>query len=171
VGPSLGISGARYGNNLRGHARGIEIFLERRSVNNLSGWVSYSYGVARYRDAATNLAFDGDFDQRHTFNVYGTYRLKPTLNLSTKYRYGSNFPVAAFLFIQGESATLSSQRNRSRIPPYSRLDVRANKAFHFDRWKLTLFGEVLNAIGRKNYRYTTQTDTVNRFVAFDNDTM
>jgi len=171
VGPGLGISEGRYQNNLRGHARGLELFIERRSVNKLSGWASYSYGVARYRDAATNLSFDGDFDQRHTFNIYATYRLKPSLNLSAKYRYGSNFPLPAFLLVRGEFATLSSQRNQSRPPAYSRLDVRANKAFHFDRWKLTLYGEVLNLLGRKNIRYTTQTDTVNRFVSFDTDTM
>jgi hypothetical protein len=119
----------------------------------------------------TNLMFNGDFDQRHTFNAYATYRLKPTLNLSTKFRYGSNFPVPAFLLIQGTSVTLSDQRNQSRVPAYSRLDVRANKAFNFDRWKLTLYGEVLNVLGRKNFRYVTDVDTVNRFMPFDKDTM
>jgi outer membrane receptor protein involved in Fe transport len=171
VGPRLGITGGRYQNNLRGHARGIELFVERHSVNKLSGWVSYGYGKARYRDAATNLSFDGDFDQRHTFNVYGTYRLKPTLNISSKYRYGSNFPLPAFLLVQGGSATLSSQRNQSRPPAYSRLDVRANQAFHFDHWKLTLYGEVLNILGRKNIRYTKDMDTVNRGLSFDQETM
>jgi outer membrane receptor protein involved in Fe transport len=171
VGPHLRSSGAQFHNNLRGYARGVEVFLERRSVNKLSGWISYSYGVARYRDAAANLAFDGDFDQRHTFNVYGTYRLKPTLSLSMKYRYGSNFPLAGFLSVQGDSVTLSDERNQSRMPPYDRLDLRANKAFNFDRWKLTLYGEVLNVLGRKNFRYSTDVDTVNRRVSFDKDSL
>lgn len=170
VGPRFGATG-RLQNNLRGHARGVEVFLQRRSVNKLSGWISYSYGAARYRDAATNLSFDGDYDQRHTFNLYATYRLKPSLNLSAKYRYGSNFPVPLFLNIQGQSVTLSDQRNHSRIPAYSRLDLRANKAFNFDRWKLTVYGEVLNVLNRKNFRYTTQVDTVNRSLSFDRDKM
>jgi hypothetical protein len=66
---------------------------------------------------------------------------------------------------------LTGQRNQSRPPVYSRLDVRANKAFNFDRWKLTLYGEVSNVLGRKNLRYTTQVDTVNQSVSFDKDTM
>src|SRR4030095_14322795 len=99
--------------------------------------------------------------QRHTFNVYATYRLKPTLNISTKYRYGSNFPAAAFLLVNSNAVTLSEQRNRSRLPAYSRFDIRANKAFNFDRWKLTLYGEVLNALGHKNLRYEITVDTVN----------
>jgi hypothetical protein len=171
VGPLVGVSEPQLQNNLRGHARGIEVFVERRSVNKLSGWISYSYGVNRYRDAATNLSFNGDFDQRHTANAYATYRLKPTLNLSANYRYGSNFPAIGFLKIQGNSVTLSDQRNQSRAPFYSRLDVRANKSFNFDRWKLTVYGEVLNVLNRQNVRYTTAVDTINTFVSFDKDTM
>ena len=173
AGPRIGLapSSVRLENNLRGHARGVEVFLERRSVNKLSGWVSYSYGVARYRDAATNLSFDGDFDQRHTFNLYATYRLKPTLNISAKYRYGSNFPAPAFLLITGGRARLIDQRSQSRVPAYSRLDLRANKAFNFDRWKLTLYGEVLNALGHENLRYDISVDTVNRLMSFDKSTM
>jgi outer membrane receptor for ferrienterochelin and colicin len=159
----------QWNNSLRGHARGAEVFIERHSVNKLSGWVSYSYGAARYRDAATNLSFDGDFDQRHTLNSYATYRLKPTLNLSAKYRYGSNYPAAGFLTITGGPLRLNSERNRSHIPPYSCLDARANKAFNFDRWKLTLYGEVLNVLGRQNFRYVITTDTVNHFVSFDRE--
>jgi len=173
IGPGIRIdpSSIKRKNSLRGHARGVEAFLERRSVNKLSGWISYSYGVARYRDAATDLSFDGDFDQRHTFNLYATYRLKPTLNISTKYRYGSNFPAAAFLLVNSNSVTLSEQRNRSRLPAYGRFDIRANKAFNFDRWKLTLYGEVLNVLGHKNQRYEITVDTVNRVVSFDKTTM
>lgn len=170
VGPGIGISSPRVQNNLRGHARGIEVFVERRSVNKLSGWVSYGYGVARYRDAATDLSFYGDFDQRHTANLYATYRLKPTLNLSAKYRYGSSFPVIGFLNVRSNGVSLSDQRNQSRSRAYSRLDVRVNKAFNFDRWKLTLYGEVLNVLNRENIRYTTETDTVNRTLSFNQDT-
>src|SRR5205814_2147693 len=170
AGPVLAAPG-RLQNNLRGHARGVEVFIQRRSVNKLSGWVSYSYGVARYRDAATNLSFYGDFDQRLTFNTYATYRLKPTLNISAKYRYGSNFPAPAYLLINGQSVSLTDQRNQSRIPLYSRLDLRANKAFNFDRWKLTLYGEVLNALGRQNLRYEISVDTINRRMSFDTSTM
>ena len=47
----------------------------------------------------------------------------------------------------------------------------ANKSFNFDRWKLTLYGEVLNVLGRENLRYATEVDTVNRLLSLDRDTM
>jgi Carboxypeptidase regulatory-like domain/TonB-dependent Receptor Plug Domain len=170
AGPVLAAPG-QLQNNLRGHARGVEIFIQRRSVNKLSGWVSYSYGVARYRDAATNLSFDGDYDQRHTFNAYATYRLRPSLNLSARFRYGSNFPIVGFLKFDGTRVVLSDQRNQVRMPVYSRLDVRANKSFNFDRWKLTLYAEVLNLLARENIRYTTQSDTANGRLSINRDSM
>jgi hypothetical protein len=42
---------------------------------------------------------------------------------------------------------------RLRVPSYSCLDLRLNKAFHFDRLKLTVYGEVLNVMNRTNYRF------------------
>ena len=93
------------------------------------------------------------------------------MNLSAKYRYGSNFPVGAFVLVQGSATDLSEQRNPSRVPPYSRLDLRANKSFNFDRWKLTLYGEVLNLLKRDNIRYTSEMDTVNGSLSINRDTM
>lgn len=38
------------------------------------------------------------------------------------------------------------------IPTYSRVDLRANKAFLFKKWKLTLSAELLNVTNHKNFR-------------------
>ncbi len=141
-------------NAARGYSRGVEVFLQRRSANRLAGWVSYNYGVARLRDDLFGLHFDADFDQRHTLNLYGSWRLTQSLNLSSKYRYGSNFPIVGFYRRQGEAFFLAEQPNLARVPSYSRLDFRVNQAFHFDRWRLTLYGEVLNVLARTNTRYT-----------------
>jgi hypothetical protein len=173
VGPRVGfIPSAPVQNTLRGYSRGVEIFLQRRSANRLLGWISYAYSRTRMLDAETGLRFDGDFDQRHTFNAYASYRWTNSLNVSMKYRYGSNFPIAGFLaFAPDGRVVLSDQRNRIRMPAYSRLDLRVNKAFRFDRWQLTLYGEVLNVLARENMRYTSETDTTNGRLSVDRDSM
>jgi hypothetical protein len=150
VGPS---AEAPLRNALSGHSRGIEMLLQRRSANGLSGWIAYSFGHARWHEDG-GLRFDSDFDQRHTLTVFGTYRLSHTLNLSTKYRYGSGFPVAGFYEPRSGGVFLSAERNRYRPASYSRWDVRANKAFIFERWKLTLYAEVINLLNRTHTRYT-----------------
>lgn len=139
-------------NAARGHSRGVEVMLQRRSANKLSGWLSYNFGTTKLRDDFNGLRFASDFDQKHTVNLYGSYRLTQSLNVSSKYRYGSNFPIAGFFRQEGGAYFLSDQRNQLRVPSYSRLDVRLNKSFHFDRLKLTLYGEVLNVMSRTNYR-------------------
>ena len=42
-------------------------------------------------------------------------------------------------------------RDQVRLPAYSRTDFRVNKAWTHDKWKLTLYGEVINLTNRTNY--------------------
>jgi hypothetical protein len=134
--------------------------------------VSYAFGHARWH-GDPGLEFDSDFDQRHTVTVFGTYRLSPTLNLSTKYRYGSGVPVAGYYEERPDGVFLSSERNRYRPGSYSRWDIRANKAFLFARWRLTLFAEIMNLLDHTNTRYTglDGIDVRTRRVFLDTDTL
>ena len=138
---------------MRGHARGVEVTLQRRSANKLTGWFSYAYSRTSLTDAQTGLSFVSDTDQRHTLNVYGSYRLSETWNFSSAWRYGSGEPVPGFYRQVGQDYFLANERNTTRLPVYSRVDLRVNKAFLFKNWKLTLNGELINALNRENLRY------------------
>lgn len=140
-------------NTQRGYARGWSAFVQRRTANGLTGWIGYSWSTARVRDGALGISYPSDFDQRHTVNVFGSYRLRPSVNLSAKWLYGSGFPLHGFFTGELRSAFLSSERNRLRMPAYQRADFRVNKAFIRDRWQLTLFAEVINLTNHDNFRY------------------
>jgi hypothetical protein len=124
--------------------------LQRRAVAGVSGWIS-----SRSREPAipkcAGERFYADYDQRHTFSGYAQYRLSPVTSLSAKLRFESNFPIPGYLERRAEAIFLSSERNQVRLPSYARLDLRANRAFNFDRRRLTLFVEVINVVGRTNY--------------------
>lgn len=152
VTPRAALSFAPLQNSLRGYARGFELSLHRRSANRLTGWLAYSYLKTRFTDEGAGFNFAGDFDQRHTISAYGGYRLTNTLNLSAQWRYGSGLPMVGFFREESGQVALGSERNRVRLPAYSRLDLRINKAFYFKRSKLTLSGEALNALARDNLR-------------------
>jgi len=79
-------------------------------------------------------------DQRHTLNVFASYRLSPTVHISGKFLFGSGFPIPSI-------------DDSIRESDYQRLDVRAEKDWAFDRWKLALYGEVLNLTNHYNPRY------------------
>ncbi len=140
-----------YYNSLRGYSRGAEIFLQRSSANRFTGWISYSYGHAMMRDGVSDQRFPSDFDQRHTVNIYGGYRLRPTVNLSMHSTYGSGFPIPGYLTMINGTYYLAAARNQVRLSPYERTDFRVNKSWMHAKWKLTLYGELVNLTNKTNY--------------------
>ncbi|MFN2576931.1 MAG: TonB-dependent receptor domain-containing protein [Pyrinomonadaceae bacterium] len=153
TGTLLNFNGAPFQNSLTGHARGFEVTWQRRSANRLAGWIAYGYSRTSLTDAPDRLTFVSDSDQRHTLNVYGNYRFADTWNFSSEWRYGSGQPVPGFYGQGSAGYFLINQRNRTRVPYYSRVDVRLSKAFLFKKPKLTLTAEVLNLLNRNNVRY------------------
>jgi hypothetical protein len=84
-------------------------------------------------------------------NVYGGYRLRPSVNLSARSSWGSGFPIPGFLRTAGSTYYLTTVRNGQRLGTYNRTDVRVNKAWTRNKWKITLYGEVVNLTNRTNY--------------------
>ncbi len=65
---------------------------------------------------ATAESFVGDFDQRHTLNVYLHQRLTAKMSVSAKFRAGSNVPVPGYF--EGNPVTdlvASDTRNTVRL--------------------------------------------------------
>jgi hypothetical protein len=138
----------------RMRARGAEIFLQRRSANRVSGWVSYAYNVANVDDRALGLIFPADYDQRHAVNAFASVRIKPTVNLSARYTYGTNFPIPGFVQpAPGGGYELAAISNGTRLPAYQRADFRVNRSFQWNHWRGTLYAEVANFLNDKNKRF------------------
>lgn len=144
---------SRFANELSGHARGVELLLQRRSANGFSGWASYALGFSRYRDVQTGETFWGDYDQRHTINLYALYRFNDRYSASGRFRAGSNFPAPGYWESRDGLEFVSDRRNELRVPQYARVDIRANRTFTKRTTRLTLYVEALNALGRDNVRF------------------
>jgi hypothetical protein len=142
-----------FDNRLDGSSRGIEVMLQRRSPDALSGWIAYSFGRTRYTDRVTGDTFDGDFDQRHTLSVFGRYRVSDRTSVNARWRFGSNRPILGYLASPAEGIyVVGASRNRLRVPEYSRLDVRADRTYTWGTRRFTLFGEVINVLNHENLR-------------------
>jgi len=150
----------------RDYSRGVQLVLQRRSANRLSGWLGYTLARAQQRQYAYSnpfypclpVCFSGTSyfpsleDQRHSLNLFAMYRLKPSINLSGKFLYGSGFPVSSGIFVL-VGTTYQQVGTQTLRFPYQRLDIRTDKDWAFTRWKLTLYGEVLNLTNHYNARY------------------
>jgi outer membrane receptor for ferrienterochelin and colicin len=150
---------AYWANVMTGETTGAEVVLERRSASGLNGWLSYSWNDSTLEDDARAghlyESFPSDFDQRHTVNAYMAYRWGGRTSLSLRYRYGSNFPITGYVGQDALGYTISAQRNGVRLPEYARLDLRADRTFTYQKSRLTLFVEVVNAMNRDNVRFNS----------------
>jgi CarboxypepD_reg-like domain len=153
----------------RDYSRGVQLVLQRRSANRLSGWLGYTLASAQTKTYALSIPFylgplgymntpysPSPEDQRHSLSAFGVYRLRPSLNLSGRFLYGSGFPVASGTFVQ-VGTTYQQVGTQTLRFPYQRLDLRTDKDWAFRRWKLTLYGEVLNITNHYNARYVFST--------------
>jgi hypothetical protein len=158
-------------NTLTGETNGVEVVLERRSVNGLNGWLSYAWNDTQLEDPAraghAAETFPSDFDQRHTVNAYVAYRWSGRTSLSARMRYGSNFPIQGYIAQDANGYVLSAQRNAIRLPAYSRLDLRADRTFTYRKSRLTVFLEVVNAMNRDNYRPNSPSININSRRVFE----
>jgi hypothetical protein len=68
-----------------------------------------------------------------------------------RWSYGSGFPIPGYVQQVGPLYYLWVSRDQLRLSPYSRTDFRVNKAWTHDKWKLTLYGELINLTNRTNY--------------------
>jgi hypothetical protein len=154
----------------RDYSRGLQFMLQRRSENRLSGWLGYTLVFARFRDYQVPLpppfspfGFNSSYfptlsDQRHTVNLFASYRFKPSVRFSAKELYGSGFPVESFPPLL-------------RLGSYERLDLRADKSWSFQKWKLSFYGEILNVTNHNNRRFAflSINPTTGKTTFFTND--
>ena len=168
-------------NEARGTAYGFDVYLSRRgsSTSRLSGWASYTYGVARRE--AYGLTFPFDYDRRHAFSLVGTVRLGQRFDLAATARAASGFPRTPILGLQpaavadtldrdrdGNTTELVPQRDRvgrlvyttdlgpvangntARLPLFARLDLRLSFRPRGANGRWLFYLDVINATNRDN---------------------
>jgi hypothetical protein len=145
----------------KNYSRGAEFVVQSRTANRLSGWIGYTYVFARenqffYANPPVRV-LSPDFptleDQHHSLNVFASYRLSPSVHLSGKFLYGSGFPIPSGRIDTTKNPPQFIGLNATRLGDYQRLDLRAEKDWAFTRWKLALYGEMLNLTNHGNPRY------------------
>ena len=65
-------------------------------------------------------------------------------------RAASGVPIPGYFALSNGTLVAGENRNQERLPPYVRLDARLQRTFFSSRHPLILFGEVVNALNRRN---------------------
>jgi hypothetical protein len=137
-------------NSQHGYSRGVQLLLQRRTANGFTGWASYAFAHARLTDDVLRVSFPSDYDQRHTVNAYLSRRLRPTVNVSAHFTYGSGMPLPGFYRADQAGYSLTRNLNGVRAPVYERTDLRINKDYVHQKFNATLYAEVINVTNHTN---------------------
>ncbi|MCB9761392.1 MAG: hypothetical protein H6739_16235 [Alphaproteobacteria bacterium] len=143
---------------------GVELMVRHAPVDRLFGWVSYTLSRSERCDAVDSAACDRslgfndadsdwylfDFDQTHIFTTVAGYTLPYEIEVSGRFQYVTGNPYTPQDqgvydidqdFYQGFA---SGDRNAQRLPDYKALDLRIDKAFTFNKWRLETYLDLLN---------------------------
>ncbi|MEO8481249.1 MAG: TonB-dependent receptor plug domain-containing protein [Acidobacteriota bacterium] len=164
-------------NDGSGNAYGFDVYLEKRqraAADRLSGWASYTWGQATLDAYGIRRPFD--YDRRHSLSLVSTLRLSQRLDVGSTLRVASGFPatvpvgvrVASMEAPDGSGRLIPqvdargllvwtvdfggvSNLSRTRLPMYTRLDLRITFKPKNPAGRWQIYVEILNALNRKNY--------------------
>ncbi len=158
----------------KGHAEGVELFIQQKLSDALYGQVSYSFSHSYYT-AIDGIERKGAFDIPHVLYIIGGYRFNEEWEFSSKFSYASGRPRTPALL--PESAEQDrfildlSRLNEARVSDYHRLDIRLDHRNNFSGWNLVVFLELQNAYNHKNvFAYKWDGDTQSEEAVYQTDT-
>ena len=149
--------------DISGFSRGIDTGLERRWVN---AYLRMTYGLSETEYDDGQRTFSPPHDRRHSLSTILQYTWRGT-RISAQWQYGSGLPYTQIngLFQRlpvdsdnpvsdaaGERELLFSDSYASRLPPYHRLDLTAERDFALPAGaRLTLQLAAINTYDRRNW--------------------
>jgi TonB family protein len=145
----------RYSSAGYGRSYGAEFLVRIKPTKYFFGWVAYS--LSRFeRDYYGDVAFaPGPLDQPHNLIAVASVKLPFDFTFGARLRVASGPLVTPVI-----GAVYDTNGNyyfpvpglpwSQRLPTFVQLDLRLDKVFVFDAWKLTVYADVQNALNTQN---------------------
>ena len=135
-----------------GWAKGLEVFLQRRS-GALTGWIGYALGWTRrtFPELNDGRPFPPKHDRRHDLSFVASYKVGA-------WRLGANLAYASGQAFTPPSEP-SAQLNSARLLPYHRLDVSTSRSFELWGAASEFYVQIFNVYSRRN-EWFLQLDSV-----------
>jgi len=145
----------RFDNRGKGRAYGAEVLLKHDLHSRFYGWVAYTIMRSERMESGQSEYRLFDLDQTHNLNVVGQYRLSRTWELGSRFRFitgNPSTPVRGAIYDSDADtfAPLYEPTNSARLGNFHQLDVRVDKHWIFDTWRMTTYLDIQNIYNRKN---------------------
>jgi TonB family protein len=132
-----------------GHVYGGELLVRQELWKNFFGWISYTLMKSERKDRPGDPWRPFQYDQTHILTVLGSYRLPKGFTVGLRFRYATGNPytpvsrayydVNSFAYVPVYGSPYSA-----RLPSFNQLDLRVDKTFTFNHWRLGLYVDIQN---------------------------
>jgi hypothetical protein len=144
-----------YVNGASGAAYGTELLIKKEATDRLSGWLALTLSRSERRNDLTGETFRFEYDQPINTTLVTNYKISSEWSFGSKWSYNSGRPYTP---VTGTSGTYTDGRpipvyaaiNSGTLPDFHRLDIRFDRHYIFDTWKLNTYFELNNVYRRKN---------------------
>lgn len=138
-----------------GKSYGFEWSLQKKySDTPFYGQISLTYGKSEYT-AGNGRTYPGQFDQRFILNLNGGYKFNDSWEISSKYRIFSGAPYTPVYVPEQNPVNTDQIQNlpdeylAERLPTQSIWDLRVDRYFSFESWRLVAFIDIQNVLNTK----------------------
>jgi hypothetical protein len=138
-----------------GYAYGFEWLLQKKySRIPCYGQISIAYSKSVFK-AGNGIEYPGQFDQRWIANISGGYKFNDKWEISTKYRFFTGAPYTPVYrpnenpLNPGEIQNLPEEYLTKRVASQGILDVRVDRYFTFDAWRVVVFLDIQNILNNR----------------------
>jgi TonB family protein len=149
--------GARFVNTGEGRVLGAETLLKYKPAGGrFFGWIAYTLSRSERRDDASESYRTFSYDQTHILSAVANLGLGRGWTLGGRFRFISGTPYTPYLggivdLDAGAYAPIESGRLYSaRLDAFHQLDLRIEKEWAFEAWKLTAYLEIRNVYNHAN---------------------
>jgi outer membrane receptor protein involved in Fe transport len=158
-----------YNNEGRGRVLGLETLIKYKPDDRFFGWLAYTLSKSVRQAGPGQEEYLFQYDQTHILTLLGSYRLGDGWELGARFRLvsGNTYtPIASGLpsvlnVDVGSYTPLEGKPFSRRLPLFHQLDVRLEKTWQFDAWRLQAYLDVWNAYNHAavedelaNFNYT-----------------
>lgn len=167
--PSASGTSAEYDNSVTGYVVGGELLMKYKADDKFFGWLAYTLSRSARQNGPNEPEYLVNFDQTHILTALGSYRLGGGWELGARFRLisgnlitpnvcnsaaiacdptriGGLFHGASGAYTAIPFGTTSSER----LPLFHSLDIRVDKAWQFQAWKLSAYLDVQNTYNNQN---------------------
>ncbi|HEY1584668.1 MAG TPA: TonB-dependent receptor, partial [Polyangia bacterium] len=149
-----------------GRVYGGELLVRQQLWKHFFGWVSYTLSRSERRDHPGDGWRLFEYDQTHILTILGSYKLPRGFQVGLRFRYATGNPYTPVVRSYYDTNSYSwvplyGAVYSQRLPSFNQLDVRVDKTFTFNRWKLLLYLDLENVYAAQsaegvayNYNFT-----------------